>query len=477
MKKLLITIILLGSVFSLKAQTAWTYGFGSQTAGTFPLAVGGSLRSNSTATTPELLDPSSPQIARLRLSSSTGNPGSFELVNTGFTAAINSSLKIKATDNSAINKFSIYGIPGTNVFSMQFNIRFGAGAVGTYLFSIGNDGGTTTGTDAYSNSANLPADATAKSFATLRWTLGASTHTFAARAGTTYSNINTTVNPSINFTPNSEHKIEIYCNNSGAASTYARGATNYNIAANNWQIWLNNTQLFISAGVADFTAGDLASATALNAFLFNAYASSDNADSFLDNFLYTDYLANLVTLPVTLTSFTAQKQSSSVQLKWATASEQNNSHFEIERSTDGKVFSNIGRKSGAGNSNTLIDYSFLDFNPASGTNYYRLNQVDLDGKTTLSNEIAVNMGFDGLSMQVFSSVNTSDLKINIKSDQDYKGQFVVYSVSGQKIVEQSLTVTKGNNDFSISLPDLLGSGVYIATYKDGNQLINKKFVR
>lgn len=182
------------------------------------------------------------------------------------------------------------------------------------------------------------------------------------------------------------------------------------------------------------------------------------------------------TLPVKLISFAAQKQSSSVQLKWATSSEQNNSHFDIERSTDGKVFSSIGRRSGAGNSNVAIDYSFSDYNPAAGINYYRLNQVDLDGKSTLSNPIVVNMGFEGLAMQVFTSANASELKINITTDQDSKGQFIVYSVSGQKIVEQSLTLTKGYNDFSFSMTDF-GSGVYIATYKNGTQIVNRKFVK
>ncbi|TKB98683.1 T9SS type A sorting domain-containing protein [Pedobacter cryophilus] len=183
-----------------------------------------------------------------------------------------------------------------------------------------------------------------------------------------------------------------------------------------------------------------------------------------------------VTLPVSLTSFSAQKQSLSVQLKWTTASEANNSHFDVERSADGKVFNSIGRKSGAGNSNTIIDYSFSDHHPAAGTNYYRLNQVDLDGKATLSNPISVNMGFEGLAMQIFSSSNASDLKINIAADKESSGQFIIYTVSGQKIVEQSLSLTKGNNDFSISMPDL-GSGVYIATYKNETQSINKKFVR
>lgn len=475
MKKLLLLIIIVSTIKTLSAQTSFTYNFGTAT-GTFPLALGSSIRSNQTATTPELLDPDASQVARIRLSSSTGNPGSFDLVNTGFAAAVGSSLKIKSTDNSAINKFSIYNIAGTNVFSLQFNIRFGAGAAGTYLFSIGNDGGSATGTDFYSNSSNLPTDATAKSFATLRWTLGASTHTFAARAGTTYSNVSTTVNPTINFTANSEHKIEIYCNNSGTAGTYTRGGTGYNIGANNWQIWLNNTRLFISTGVADFTAGDLPSSTALNAFLFNSYGSSDNADAFLDNFLYADYLANLTVLPVSLTSFTAQKQVSGVQLKWNTSSEQNNSHFDIQRSADGINFSNVGKVNGAGNSNTSLDYYFTDKSPASGTNYYRLSQVDFDGKISLSKPVFVNTGFSNSSIKVSSSSNSSNLNISISSDRASSGLLIIYNVGGQKVFEQAVSLDNGNNDIAISLPNT-DKGVFVATYSDGTQVLKSKFIR
>lgn len=474
-KKLLTALILMATIGRMQAQTSWTYGFGTST-GTFPLTAGGSLRSDQAATTPELLDPTAPQVARLRLSSSTGNPGNFDLVNTGFSAATGSSLKIRTTDNNAINKFSVYSIPGTNVFSVQFNIRFGAGAAGTYLFSVGNDGGSATGTDYYSNSANLTTDGSAKSFATLRWVLGASTHTFAARAGNAYTTVSTSVNPSISFSPNSEHTIELYCNNESTASTYTRGAATYNLAANSWQIWLNNTQLFISSGVANFTAGDISSSTALNAFLFNAYSSSDNAEVFLDNFLYANYLANLTTLPVSLTSFIAKKQAASVQLQWTTMSERNNAYFDIERSTDGKLFVPIGRKEGSGNSSTGINYSFTDPNPEPGLSYYQLKQVDLDGKTTIFNPVAVDMGAEELAMDVFSPPNGTDLRINIRSGKGDKGQLSVYTISGERLAEQSLSLSKGNNEFSISIPHL-GNGLYLATYQSGTQGLTQKFIR
>ena len=69
-------------------------------------------------------------------------------------------------------------------------------------------------------------------------------------------------------------------------------------------------------------------------------------------------------------------------LSWKTASEINNSHFEIERSNNGKDFIKIGEIAGQGTSNSTKRYQFTDKNPGSAQQYYRLKQVDFDGKFT-----------------------------------------------------------------------------------------------
>ncbi|MEM1325595.1 MAG: T9SS type A sorting domain-containing protein [Bacteroidota bacterium] len=85
-------------------------------------------------------------------------------------------------------------------------------------------------------------------------------------------------------------------------------------------------------------------------------------------------------LPVELLYFQAKTtKNNQAQLTWATASEQNNSHFLIERSRDGKQFEAIGKVQGAGTTVEQQDYAFLDEAPFEGVNYYRLQQVDIDG--------------------------------------------------------------------------------------------------
>lgn len=87
------------------------------------------------------------------------------------------------------------------------------------------------------------------------------------------------------------------------------------------------------------------------------------------------------TLPVTLLSFTAQKQGSLASLLlWKTSQEINSARFDVESSNDAVAFSKIGSVNAAGNSSVPVSYSFIDNNPVKGMNYYRLKQVDADGR-------------------------------------------------------------------------------------------------
>lgn len=100
------------------------------------------------------------------------------------------------------------------------------------------------------------------------------------------------------------------------------------------------------------------------------------------SFNYT-YTANCA-MPVTLSQFNATAEGQTVLLNWSTASEENNKGFYVVR-TDGTLsFQTIGWVNGHGNSNKTINYTFTDAEPPAGTVYYRLRQVDYDGKEDYS---------------------------------------------------------------------------------------------
>jgi hypothetical protein len=89
-------------------------------------------------------------------------------------------------------------------------------------------------------------------------------------------------------------------------------------------------------------------------------------------------------LPVRFISTSVQKTGSTNLITWSTASENNNSHFEIERSDVDEQFRSIGTVRGRGNSSVVNSYSFTDARPYRGASLYRIRQVDFDGMSSLS---------------------------------------------------------------------------------------------
>jgi Secretion system C-terminal sorting domain len=159
-----------------------------------------------------------------------------------------------------------------------------------------------------------------------------------------------------------------------------------------------------------------------------------------------------MTIPVELVNFTAKKSGNANKLAWQTASELNNNYFDVQRSTGGATFQNIGQVKGAGNSIALNNYEFMDETPTVGTNYYRLQQVDVNGKTTTSKTVAVNTGGKG-SVNVFSTLATD--KLNVLTTSEKEERFDIVNLVGQTVLSGRFT---NATDINISQ---LAKGTYI----------------
>ncbi|MBO0360585.1 T9SS type A sorting domain-containing protein [Hymenobacter sp. BT186] len=94
-------------------------------------------------------------------------------------------------------------------------------------------------------------------------------------------------------------------------------------------------------------------------------------------------------LPVELVAFGAERKGQGVECSWKTASEKNNSHFDVERSRNGQQFEKVGKVTGAGSSAGSHSYSLYDAQAPNSTLYYRLRQVDFDGTATYSPVVVV----------------------------------------------------------------------------------------
>jgi hypothetical protein len=119
-------------------------------------------------------------------------------------------------------------------------------------------------------------------------------------------------------------------------------------------------------------------------------------------------------LPVTLLSFTGKRMNGANELKWITATESGNRGFALERSIDGRSYTQVGfvvTRAQGGNSSSELAYSFRD--NAAGTKwYYRLKQTDIDGKSKYSN--VVTLSSDKSGMLVLDGVYPNPAKNNIQ---------------------------------------------------------------
>ncbi|MGH1437747.1 MAG: Calx-beta domain-containing protein [Lewinella sp.] len=180
-------------------------------------------------------------------------------------------------------------------------------------------------------------------------------------------------------------------------------------------------------------------------------------------------------LPVKLTTFEAIIKNKTSVTSWQTATEENNSHFLIQRSTDeGKTFETIGQVDGKGDSNSAVDYQFVDTKPAAGMNYYRLQQFDFDGTNEFFGPVAVRFGGEVADAPVIWPVPARDrLQVQLPaSDSDW--QLEVYDLNGRRLLQKT-TEEKGINTFF----DLntLPAGSYFLRWSNGSQSGQERFLK
>ncbi len=151
-----------------------------------------------------------------------------------------------------------------------------------------------------------------------------------------------------------------------------------------------------------------------------------------------------VTLPVELSSFEARNEDGWAKLIWTTASEINNSHFNIEQSTDGLGFVKIGEVKGNGTTNVEQSYSFITTMSESTNDYFRLKQIDYDGAFEYSQVVVLrkeNKDFDNITIY---RNNSSELIIlgaqNAKySIRDFHGRILLFgNIDDQENIDISL---------------------------------------
>jgi hypothetical protein len=160
-------------------------------------------------------------------------------------------------------------------------------------------------------------------------------------------------------------------------------------------------------------------------------------------------------LPIRLVHFSGKPQGNQVLLHWITSQEINNSHYLIQRSTDGTNYETIGRVDGLGNVNQLSDYLFADAMPAQGKNYYRLVQYDYDGAYSIAGYTLVIHGSNELDMVVYPNPFAAYTNVLVSSEEETVA-VTILDLNGKTVYENTSFPTNEN----VELGQHLASGVY-----------------
>lgn len=171
-------------------------------------------------------------------------------------------------------------------------------------------------------------------------------------------------------------------------------------------------------------------------------------------------------LPVKFIAFNVARQNNDVLVQWVTAEEFNNDYYEVQRSENGTQWTTITQVDGAGNSSATQSYSYNDRNATAKELYYRIRQVDLDGKSTLT--VVRMVRFDAAMTDVkISSGGTGSVYVHFSKKVTGKVVVRILNTAGQQVSQSSYTNPVGQ----VLVPVTTAvKGIYVVSVTDGQGL-------
>lgn len=205
---------------------------------------------------------------------------------------------------------------------------------------------------------------------------------------------------------------------------------------------------------------------------YTTSVSNTPCDQFAGNYRIDDVkVSSTIALPVSLLGFEAHKAAAAVHLSFSTATERNNDYFSIERAASGLDFQSIGMVQGAGDAAETSIYYFVDEYPLAGLNFYRLKQVDFDGRFSYSKVLSVTVGKIG-SISLSPSPAIDQLHVNLEKALLNDGRWQIFDYSGRLL--QSGIMAAEIFDFNVDVA-ALRPGAYLLRLVDGQAVVTKQF--
>ncbi len=185
---------------------------------------------------------------------------------------------------------------------------------------------------------------------------------------------------------------------------------------------------------------------------------------------------NCMVLPIELKSFTGKHTIYGNQLEWITASEVNTRSFIIERSIDGMVFTSLADIPASGNSNTEMHYSYTDEDPGEGISYYRIRQIDIDGKFSYTYQIAIKSTDNLEGFRLSQNPVNGQGSFYIHSGEETEATIIVYDMQGRQVFFKSFSISVGENSLPFDFSSLQ-NGYYTAVLNSPAKASRSRFLK
>jgi hypothetical protein len=201
----------------------------------------------------------------------------------------------------------------------------------------------------------------------------------------------------------------------------------------------------------------------------DASATTDGSGTWGNASVFTNCSSCSIALPIELLSFNVSLENNIVKTFWTTVSEINSDYYTLEKSRDAINWVKFSEQTGAGNSNSILNYSDIDNNPFQGISYYRLKQTDFDGQFEYSKVRSVNIKSKGDSrIKIFPNPTESQITI---AGNKYELDYVkIYNTLGQDVTRFTYQINSDKSKLTIDLSELSEGMYYVKTKTTTNKV-------
>jgi len=187
------------------------------------------------------------------------------------------------------------------------------------------------------------------------------------------------------------------------------------------------------------------------------------------------------TTPITQVNLSGYRDGKVNQLRWVTTLEANNYGFELQRSVDGIRYTNIGfvnTLANGGNSTSSLNYSFTDISAMNSVNYYRLRQIDNDGRSRFSNVVVIKDGKAGMTITgLYPNPAASVVNVVIATPAATKATLLISDVAGRAITQRAVTLNEGANTTTFNISNFAAGTYTIKMITTSGEVSTVKFVK